>query len=90
YDILSFDKEGEEKKIEVKATTIAKPLQFQFYISANEKRVAESNKNYYVYLVFSVNSDEPEIQILHNPFAGGDLRLEPIKFLVRGQLNQSK
>src|SRR5690606_38241357 len=40
YDIVSFDENGNEKKIEVKSTVIKQPENFSFNISKNEKTVA--------------------------------------------------
>jgi len=55
YDILSFDLNGDEKKIEVKTTRgdITRP----FYITRNEVDVSVSNSdNYYLYRLFDFDS----------------------------------
>jgi hypothetical protein len=89
YDVLSFDKEGNEKKIEVKATI--RPLQktFSFNISHNEMKVAKSCNNYFVYLVFNVNTSNPKIKIICNPFlTEADLHLEPKSFVAHGKFKE--
>lgn len=86
YDIVSYDEDGTEKKIEVKSTTIEQPENFSFNISKNEKTVAESSDNYFIYLVYGVNSESPKIHIIPNPFKVSDhLSIEPINFIVRGR-----
>lgn len=84
YDILSFDKDGSEKLIEVKTTVLPKRKFFSFNISMNEKTFAEKSNNYYIYLVFDVNGQSPKIATIKNPFTSGMLLLEPTHFIVRG------
>lgn len=86
YDIISFDEDGREKKIEVKATAAEQAKDFSFHISKNEKHVAENSDNYSIYLVYGVNSEKPKIHIISNPFASSNhLSVEPTNFRVKGQ-----
>lgn len=88
YDIVSFDQHGNEKKIEVKATTIEQPVNFSFNMSRNEIKVAETSDNYYIYLVYAVHTDKPRIHILPNPFKEpGLLSVEPASFIVKGKFS---
>lgn len=84
YDILSFDENGNEKLIEVKSTILPKKNNFSFYISSNEKNIAEKSNNYYIYLVFEVNKLNPKIIKLQNPFSSGLLYLQPTQYIVKG------
>ncbi|MDN3612568.1 DUF3427 domain-containing protein [Vibrio ostreicida] len=54
YDILSFDKEGKEKYIEVKTTNKSKGT--AFFISRNEVKMSQAyGDQYWVYRVYSMN-----------------------------------
>jgi hypothetical protein len=65
YDILSFDKEGMERFVEVK-TTIGDGSQFQ--LTANEYKVAKSKKErYWIYFVRINDDTVPEIHLLNHP-----------------------
>ncbi|QTD42798.1 DUF3883 domain-containing protein [Sporosarcina sp. Te-1] len=67
YDILSYDLEGNEIFIEVKATST---LRDEFYISQNELETAEkllkSGKKHYVYFVKDILSENPILTIIDN------------------------
>ena len=65
YDILSFDIDGTEKYIEVKATR-AKTGSAIFFITANELREAKESKNYFIYMVYNIASDSPKVWVLKN------------------------
>lgn len=85
YDIVSYDEYGNEKKIEVKATFQKQGNNFSFNISKNEKAVAESVEDYYIYLVFAVDTKAPKIHIIKNPFKNNDpVSVEPSGYTVRG------
>lgn len=88
FDILSFDASGEEKLIEVKSSVLPERKEFSFYISENEKRVAEESTNYYIYLVFDVNNI-PKVIKLKNPFSLGILQLQPSQYKVKGSISKS-
>ena len=75
FDIASFDTNGSQRFIEVKATAGQAK---RFVISRNEWRTARSRGDqYWIYLVTNVNGD-PEILPLQNP-----TRLESDGMLVR-------
>lgn len=84
YDILSFDSEGGEKLIEVKATVLPKRRGFSFNMSSNEIKFAEKSSNFYIYLVFDVNGQSPKIATIKNPFSLGLLVMEPTQYIIRG------
>ncbi|OXA99169.1 hypothetical protein B0A75_12025 [Flavobacterium oncorhynchi] len=67
YDILSFELDGSERYIEVKATT-RKVGNANFFLSANELREAEESENYFIYMVYDVTSESPKVWPIRNPF----------------------
>lgn len=80
YDILSFDDDGTERPIEVKATS-AENLERGFYVTANEVDKATSLTNYYLYFVFSATSNHPKVHPAKNLFGdSGALDLRPVVF----------
>ncbi|XKT75189.1 MAG: DUF3883 domain-containing protein [Patescibacteria group bacterium UBA2103] len=86
FDILSFDETGKKKRIEVKSTVKKLSKSFSFYISRNEKDVAEDVENYFIYLVFDVTSKNPKVKIVDDPFKNGHcLSVEAINFRVKGE-----
>ncbi|MGH7202941.1 MAG: DUF3883 domain-containing protein, partial [Candidatus Levyibacteriota bacterium] len=79
YDIMSYTPEGEEKYIEVKATT--KPFTNTpfFFISNTEyQKGCELKEKYHIYWVFEAASEEPKILDIPNPF-----NLPPEKISVK-------
>jgi hypothetical protein len=82
YDILSFDDDGTERPIEVKATT-ASNLQNGFYISATELEKSAELLNYHLYLVFSALSKSPRVFTMKQPnLKGLGFDLEPLNYRV--------
>lgn len=83
YDILSFDENGKERYIEVKATR-SKVGDANFFLTLNEFKTAQEKENYYIYLVYDILSKEPKIWIIGNPFnpENNHVNLEPINFKV--------
>lgn len=83
YDILSFEEDGKERYIEVKATR-SKVGDANFFLTINELKTAKENGNYYIYLVYDILSKEPKIWILSNPFnpENININIEPINFKV--------
>ncbi|MGA3674095.1 DUF3883 domain-containing protein [Lysinibacillus agricola] len=67
YDILSYEKDGTELHIEVKATTSNND---EFYISQNELNTAErmlkNGEKYCVYFVKDILSDNPPLKVIDN------------------------
>lgn len=83
YDIKSYDENGAERFIEVKATT-RKPGLANFYYTANELRKGRELENYYIYVVFEVTSKKPKVWPIKNPFNPQDSRIEmtPVNYRV--------
>lgn len=67
YDILSFDTDGKERYIEVKATA-ARIGPADFFYTANELRIAMEKANYYIYMVYDVTTVHPKVWPIRNPF----------------------
>jgi hypothetical protein len=67
YDIRSFEKDGTERFIEVKATR-TKVGNANFFLTANELKTAQEIDNYYVYMVYGVTTDSPKVWPIKNPF----------------------
>lgn len=84
YDILSFDKSGKEKRIEVKSTNKIFTETTTFYISNNEVDKSKILSDYYLYLVFEVKSKKPKVIILDNPCKhyGKTIQLVPYNYRV--------
>lgn len=84
YDILSFNPDGSEKHIEVKAVRNKPALTFRFYISENEVLIAKQDPHYNLYIVFDYLSEKPYIYKMPNPFINKipGVTIDPIKFLV--------
>lgn len=55
YDILSFEKDGTPRQIEVKSTTDESSDTFSFIMTENERLHAIALPNYWIYRVFDVN-----------------------------------
>jgi len=82
FDILSFEEDGREKRIEVKATCDPN-LARGFYISSNELDKSATLTNYYLYIVFSTMSEKPRILSIPKPeLTGKPYTLRPLKYLV--------
>lgn len=82
YDILSFEKDGSPRHIEVKATS-AGNLDRGFYISANELEKAKTLGNYYIYFVFSAMSKNPKVLPIKEPdLKGAYYNMEPVSYHV--------
>ncbi|MDJ1478854.1 DUF3883 domain-containing protein [Cytophagaceae bacterium YF14B1] len=67
YDIVSFDDDGTERYIEVKATR-SKVGVANFFFTANELQKAQKTDNYYIYMVYEVTTEEPKVWAIKNPF----------------------
>ncbi len=66
YDILSYELDGSEKPIEVKATS-SKSFSGGFFLSSNELKKSKDINNYHIYFVSSAMSKKPEISIVKEP-----------------------
>jgi len=67
YDIKSFEENGKPRYIEVK-TTRSKMGAANFFLSINELNRANELQNYYVYIVYEIESEKPKVWPLKNPF----------------------
>jgi hypothetical protein len=67
YDILSFEIDGKNRFIEVKATR-SNVGPANFFFTANEFQKAKETENYYIYMVYDVTSESPKIWAIKNPF----------------------
>ncbi len=66
FDILSFETDGKERYIEVKATS-HDSFDYGFFLSPNERKKSEELPNYYLYLVASARSEHPIISFISQP-----------------------
>lgn len=66
FDVLSFEVDGTQKHIEVKALTKSTG-DFSFYISEYELLMSQKYSNYYLYGVSKINSKKPKILRIKNP-----------------------
>jgi hypothetical protein len=82
YDILSFDKDGKERFIEVKASKKTNP---RFYLTANEYETAKKLKGqYWLYRVHNCQS-KPSILPFRNPakiLSQGKWRKQAISYSI--------
>ncbi len=84
WDITSYDSEGNEIYIEVKATT-GKILN-SIELTVNEWQAAQSEERkerYFIYLVTNAFSSKPDIEILQNPSRfvdSGSLQIKAIRY----------
>ncbi len=80
FDILSYDESGEQMYIEVKSTK-AKVGDLDFFLTSNELETAKLHDNYWIYIVFEVNTKNPKIWRLKNPFKQKNMiRLVPTQY----------
>ncbi len=66
FDVLSFETDGSQKQIEVKAISVTNDNK-SFIITRNEFLKSKTYSNYYVYCVAEINSDKPKILRIKNP-----------------------
>jgi hypothetical protein len=87
FDILSYEEDGTERQIEVKATSAAN-LADGFYISSNELEKSAILQNYHIYLVFSAMSETPKIfQMKHPALKSDAFVLVPMIYNVMPKAN---
>lgn len=85
YDILSFNEDGTQRHIEVKATQ-SKAGTTSFFLTANELNTAkEEGEAYYIYMVYEILTGNPKVWILKNPFHINTpgIKIEPINYRVK-------
>lgn len=83
FDILSFETDGNQKQIEVKAISENKSRK-SFIITRNEFSKSKIYSNYYVYCVSEINSETPKILRLKNPTFenSDDFLVEPLTYKI--------
>ena len=72
YDIKSYEEDGTERLIEVKASKSPASKVHNFEMTANEWRTAKepgSAKKYCIYLVTEVTKKRPQLRVIRNPAA---------------------
>lgn len=86
FDILSFEPDGKQKQIEVKAISVNRNAK-SFIITRNEFSKSKTYSNYYVYCVTEINSENPEILRIKNPdFENNDaFVIEPLTYKITFQ-----
>jgi hypothetical protein len=81
-DILSFDEDGTERPIEVKATS-SENLQFGFYLTDNELKKSKELPNFHIYFVFQATGKSPKVFPLRNPvLENGNFDIHPVNYRV--------
>lgn len=80
YDILSFNDDGSERYIEVKASS-GNNKTVRFYVSTNEYFTGKEKKNYFIYFVEDVNSLSPKITIIKDPIDESRFLIKPDGFI---------
>jgi len=83
FDVLSFESDGRQKQIEVKAISVNRNAK-RFIITRNEFSKSKTYSNYYVYCVTDLNSENPKILRIKNPdFENNDdFTIEPLTYKI--------
>lgn len=82
YDIQSLNDDGTTRYIEVKATT-GKVGDMDFYYTQNEyEKALDYKENYYIYIVYEIDTIVPKIWAIKNPFLSGELKMLPVQYKV--------
>ena len=89
YDILSFNTDGSKRYIEVKATR-SKVGTANFFITANEMKIAQEFDNYFIYMVYDVISENPKVWAIKNPFNPENKNMVKIPISYRVTINAQK
>ncbi|MFS4494708.1 DUF3883 domain-containing protein [Maribacter sp. 2308TA10-17] len=89
YDIKSFEENGDERYIEVKATS-SKVGAANFFLSVNEFQKAQELNNYFVYVVFDILSANPQVWIIGNPFKPENKKVKMTPISYRVEINAKK
>lgn len=66
FDIISFETDGTQKQIEVKAISTNKSNK-SFFLTRNELNKSKTYPNYYLYCVSELNSEQPKILRIKQP-----------------------
>tara|TARA_R110002096_G_scaffold433587_1_gene652601 strand:- start:86 stop:1291 length:1206 start_codon:yes stop_codon:yes gene_type:complete len=83
FDIISFEIDGTQKQIEVKAISTNKSNK-SFFLSRNELRKSKEYPNYYLYCVSELSSEKPKILRIKQPnFENeNDFKMEPMTYKI--------
>ncbi len=83
FDIISFEIDGIQKQIEVKAISTNKSNK-SFFLSRNELRKSKEYPNYYLYCVSELSSEKPKILRIKQPnFENeNDFKMEPMTYKI--------
>lgn len=83
FDVLSFEPDGKQKQIEVKAISVNHNAK-SFIITRNEFLKSKTYSNYYVYCVTELNSEIPKILRIKNPNFenNNDFFIEPLTYKI--------
>lgn len=85
YDVLSYEKNGKKRYIEVK-TSGSQTKNIRFYLSSNEFEKSKALDNYYIYFVDGVNTKSPRITPIRDPFTGGKFLISTDTYVVEAEL----
>ena len=80
YDIKSFNEDGTDRFIEVKAVR-QEARTVSFYLTENERKRSHALPGYFLYLVFDVRSDHPKVKYLRPSDCNPDF-LHPVLHLA--------
>ncbi len=83
YDVLSFEKDGKERYIEVKTST-SKSNTIRFFMSQNEYSAARNLPNYFIYYVDGVNERTPRITTLKDPIKNNYFLVRTDTYIIEG------
>lgn len=89
YDILSFEEDGSKRYIEVKSTKSQNMSKGKFYISENERKCAEG-KNYWIYYVTGIDTDNITLNLINNPFENDKLILVPVNYKASFKIEENQ
>ncbi|WP_435254674.1 DUF3883 domain-containing protein [Tenacibaculum sp. A30] len=83
FDIISFEIDGTQKQIEVKAISTNKSNK-SFFLSRNEFRKSKEYPNYYLYCVSELSLEKPKILRIKQPnFENeNDFKMEPMTYKI--------
>lgn len=83
FDIISFEIDGTQKQIEVKAISTNKSNK-SFFLTRNELRKSKEYPNYYLYCVSELSSEKPKILRIKQPnFENeNDFKMEPLTYKI--------
>jgi hypothetical protein len=83
FDILSYEKNGDERYIEVK-TSNARTNSIRFFMSQNEYDAAKELQNYHIYYVDGVNDETPRVTMLEDSVDSGQFLVRTDTYVIEG------